>query len=87
MGQLFLAVVTTIGIVLFAMANTHHVELSYVVGAPIQIRLIFLMAISLITGCTATLLAQMILRVVRKTRDQALERFVEARTDLEVEAP
>ena len=78
MAQLITAVLSTIALVLFAMANTHDVELSYVVGSPIRIRLIFLLAVAFFAGIVCTLLYQMVSRVASEARRRAYrarERF------------
>lgn len=68
MLQLIVAVVLTVAVVLFGMANSHHVELSYVMGEPIRIRMIFLLAIAFLTGAVTTYLYQMATRVSRRSR-------------------
>lgn len=50
MFRLILAVVATISAVVFVMANTHEVELSFVIGAPVQVRLIFLLMLTFLAG-------------------------------------
>lgn len=50
MIRLFLAVVTTVIVVTFAMMNTHPVTLSFIFGPPVKVRLIFLMMSSFLVG-------------------------------------
>ena len=50
MTRLILAVVVTIAVVVFAMANMHFVVLSLVVGPPVQIRLVFLLMSCFLAG-------------------------------------
>lgn len=68
MLQLIVAVVVTVAVVLFGMANSHHVELSYVWGEPVRIRMIFLLAIAFLAGSVTTYLYQMANRVSRRSR-------------------
>ena len=68
MLQLIVAVVLTVAVVLFGMANSHHVELSYVWGEPIRIRMIFLLAIAFLAGAVTSYLYQMANRVSRRSR-------------------
>lgn len=78
MAQLVVAVLSTVALVLFAMANTHDVELSYVVGSPIRIRLIFLLAVAFLSGVVSTLFYQMVSRVAltaRRRAQRAWQRF------------
>lgn len=50
MKLLILSIVMTLAAVLFALANSHRVEVSVIFGAPIQIRLIFLLGTAFLTG-------------------------------------
>jgi uncharacterized integral membrane protein len=50
MVRLILAVILTILVVLFAMSNTHPVMLSFVVGPPVKVRLIFLLMSAFLVG-------------------------------------
>ncbi len=58
MLRLIIAVVLTALVVAFGMSNGHQVPVSFVIGAPIQVRQIFLLATALATGIVGTLLAQ-----------------------------
>ncbi len=50
MIKLALVVLTTIAIVVFAISNSHHVDLSLAVGKSIEVRLIFLLLSAFIIG-------------------------------------
>jgi uncharacterized integral membrane protein len=52
MAQILIAILLTIVLVVFAMSNSHHVYLAYGFGEPIQIRLIFLLAVTFFSGVT-----------------------------------
>ncbi len=52
MVRLVLAVTATIVIVIFAISNSHHVDLRVAIGDPVQIRLIFLLLVAMIIGMT-----------------------------------
>lgn len=66
MLRLGLAVILTIVVMLFAMANTHHVDLSFVFGAPVKVRLIFLLGSMFFTG----MLLSWFLRMIEQTIDR-----------------
>lgn len=68
MAQLIVAVGLTMAVVVFAMSNTHHVALGWVVGEPIQIRLIFLLGIAFVAGSVSTLFYQLVGRVMQQGR-------------------
>ena len=84
MPQLLIAMVCTAGLVVLGMANTHHVELSYAFGLPVQIRLVTLMLTAFSAGATCTLFWQMITRLVRNKELRARELMVEARLEAEL---
>ena len=50
MIRLGLAVMATIVIVVFAVSNSHHVDLRIAIGEPVQIRLIFLIMSAFVAG-------------------------------------
>ncbi|MBI4704538.1 MAG: DUF1049 domain-containing protein [Deltaproteobacteria bacterium] len=50
MVRLVLIVVATAAVVAFAVANSHHIELSLVLGKPAQIRLIFVLGTTFLAG-------------------------------------
>lgn len=68
MLQLLLAAIGTIVIVLFAIANSHDVELSYIIGEPIRIRMIFLLASVFMAGWVTAYFYQVISQVSRRRR-------------------
>jgi uncharacterized integral membrane protein len=68
MLQLVLAVAVTITIVLFGLANSHDVELSYIIGEPIRIRMIFLLFCVFFAGWITAYFYQMIVQVNRRRR-------------------
>jgi|GEM_PF-3340244 uncharacterized integral membrane protein len=55
MLRLVLTVVGTIALVTFAMSNSHHVGLSVVLGAPVRIRLVFLLLVTFFVGMSIPL--------------------------------
>ena len=68
MGRLMLAIVAMVVFVAFSLSNTHHVELSFVLGKPVHIRLIFLLAIAFVAGTVSTLFYQMLLENSRRAQ-------------------
>jgi uncharacterized integral membrane protein len=68
MLQLVLAIIATITAVLFAMANSHDVELSYIVGEPIRIRMVVLLAGVFVAGWVGATFYQMVAQVTRRRR-------------------
>lgn len=60
MVRLALAVLITIVIVVFSIANSHHVPLSLVVGKPVEIRLIFLLMCTFFTGMVVPIFHRLI---------------------------
>lgn len=60
MGRILGSVVTTALFAAFSLANTQHVELSLVFGAPVEIRLIFLLFIAFGSGVFATIFQRML---------------------------
>jgi uncharacterized integral membrane protein len=63
MFRLILAIVATVSAVVFVMANTHRVELSFVVGSPVRVRLIFLLMLTFLAGLITTWLWGLIAQV------------------------
>lgn len=55
MLRLVLTVLSTVALVTFAMSNGHHVELSVVFGAPVKIRLVFLLLVTFFVGISIPL--------------------------------
>lgn len=73
MFRLAFAVLLTILVVAFAMSNTHPVTLSFVLGPPVKIRLIFLMMSTFLLGMLFFGLAAMVLklRIRRQSKAEA----------------
>ena len=67
MMRLFLMMLMTVGLVLFAFSNTERVELSFIVGQT-EVRLIFLLMTSFVSGA----LAGLFLQTVRRARKQKI---------------
>jgi uncharacterized integral membrane protein len=63
MIRLAVAVSLTFLLVAFAMSNTHQVVLSFVIGRPVQVRLIFLMMSSFLGGMLFSGLLMMALKL------------------------
>lgn len=74
MVRLILAVVLTISVVSFVMVNTHHVNLSFVVGPPVKIRLIFLLMSAFFVGTICTSFLMMVWRLRGRPRPDRGER-------------
>jgi len=68
MLRLVVTVLATVLVVAFAMANTHHVELSFVLGAPVQVRLVFLLASSFVVGLLTAMFVQLVGSVRARSR-------------------
>jgi uncharacterized integral membrane protein len=81
MIRLIVAVLVTILLVAFAVANTHNVELSLVFGKPTEIRLITLMVAIYALG-TATGVLWGMIRRLKKAEGGQIARLV-----MEEEAP
>ncbi len=82
MVKLVLAVLLTIVIVVFSISNSHHVDLSFALGDPIQVRLIFLLLSALILGMAIPVFYRLIRhldhnKLVKRENDlqQAIERI------------
>jgi uncharacterized integral membrane protein len=85
MARLIIAILATILLVAFAMANTHHVELSLVFGKPTEIRAITLLGAAYGAGVLTAVIGDMVLRLKRaegrKVRLSAEESHALARMD------
>lgn len=68
MTRLVLTILATILVVAFAMVNTQHVELSFVFGAPVQVRLVFLLASSFVAGMVCVVFLQLLGTVRARAR-------------------
>ena len=80
MAQLIVAVGLTVCVVIFSMSNTHHVDLGWVVGEPIRIRLIFLLVLSFVGGGLSTVFYQLVGRVLQQAQLRQRQRFAMARS-------
>ncbi len=54
MIRLVAAIALTVVAVVFVMANTHDVKLSFIFGSPVEVRLIFLLMSTFLLGAVAT---------------------------------
>jgi uncharacterized integral membrane protein len=68
MVKLVFVIFGTVVMVVFAMANTHHAELSFVVGKPAEVRVIFLLGSAYLAGVVSTVLWTMA-RNIQRTRE------------------
>ena len=66
MQRLVIVVLGTIVAALFTLANSHHAEVSFIFGAPVRIRMIFVMAGVYSMGIISALIFQHWQRVKRK---------------------
>lgn len=66
MRQLVLAVLTTVVVVAFGFANAHEVQVSCVVGEPVEIRLVFLLAIAFAAGVLTAIFRRMAAAAARR---------------------
>ncbi len=60
MIKLALVVLLTFVIVAFGIANSHHIPVSFVLGAPVEIRLVFLILCTFFLGTAVPLFHQLI---------------------------
>jgi uncharacterized integral membrane protein len=67
MTRLFLAATAAIILVLFAMANTHVVTLSWLFGPPVQVRMISLLLIAFLAGAATVAVSGMRSGMRRRT--------------------
>lgn len=63
MAQLIIAILMTIVVVVFSISNSHHVELSFVVGKPVEVRLVFLLMSTFFIGMVAPIFYQLFQRL------------------------
>jgi uncharacterized integral membrane protein len=77
--RLVVATALTVLVVIFAMGNAHRVEMGLVFGKPLEIRLIFLLAIAYACGVVTTLFWIAIRNVSRKVAAQKLRDSRDAR--------
>ncbi len=71
MVRLLVAMVATIAVVGFSVANMEHVELDLVVVSPTRVRLFFLLLSAFVLGIVVTLFVSMISRIRLRTRLRA----------------
>lgn len=86
MLRLIVAVVSTVAVVAFSMTNTHHVELSLVLGESVHIRLISLLAVTFVAGGLTVYFHQAITRLARHAERSARRPWAEAEDEMEVDA-
>lgn len=80
MPRLAMAVLVTIAIVAFGIANSNHVQLSFVVGRSVQIRLIFLLICAFFIGMGVPVFHRLVRRLEhdrRMTRERELQQAIE----------
>lgn len=65
MWQLGVAVLSTAFVVAFGMANSHHVQLAWVLGEPVEMRLIFLLSIAFGLGVLTVAFHRLATRAAR----------------------
>ena len=78
MKRLVFFIVATVVATSFAVANSHHAEISLIVDAPVRMRVIFLIAGAFTAGVISTLGVQEWRAVERRRRDGALRKGAEA---------
>ncbi len=89
MIKLTLTVLATVMIVVFAISNSHHVDLSLAVGKPVEIRLIFLLLSAFIIGMTVPVFYRLVRRLDQHKlmkRENELQQAIE-RVDQDLVAP
>lgn len=80
MLKLVLLALITILIVAFSLANSHHVFLSVVVGAPLQIRLVFLLLSTYFLGIATPIFYRLFKTMrddKRMKREKELEKAIQ----------
>ena len=76
MMQLIAAVIATVAIVVFAMSNTHHVQLSLAFGAPLEIRLITLVGAAYLAGMVTSWIGNLARRATRQSHQKRVKAIV-----------
>lgn len=66
MARIVLTILATVAFVAFALSNTERVEVSFVIGEPIETRLIFLLVTSFACGALSASFYQMIQETKRR---------------------
>ena len=72
MKRLISIMLLTVIVTLFAVANSHHVELSFIFGAPVRMRMVFLLAGVFAAGVISTISFQEWRKAYRRRRDALL---------------
>ena len=80
MVQLVLAILITVVIVVFSVVNSHHVQLSFVIGAPVEVRLVFLLMCTFFVGMAVPTFHRLVRRL---KRDKELKREKELQQALQ----
>ena len=78
MKRLVFFIVATVVATSFAVANSHHAEISLIVGAPVRMRMIFLLVGAFTAGVVSTLGIQEWRAVQRRRNNGALRKVAEA---------
>ncbi|MCP4678534.1 MAG: hypothetical protein GY854_24095 [Deltaproteobacteria bacterium] len=68
MMKLVTAIIATILVVAFAISNSHHVQLSFGFGTPVNIRLVFLLLSTFFLGMTVPVFARLFHNLKRKNQ-------------------
>lgn len=66
MWRLGSTIIGTAAVVAFSVANTHHVELSFVFGPPVRVRMIFLLLSTFSLGYVVAMLTWQVLAIRRR---------------------
>lgn len=77
MPRILFAFLATALFVAFSIANTQHVELSFVFGSPVEIRLIFLLLIAFGSGVAASTFR----RMLHEARERSQTRRIRLRLE------
>jgi uncharacterized integral membrane protein len=73
MKRLLAILLGTFVALLFAVANSHHVEISLIFGAPVRMRMIFVIAGAFVAGTLSTIIFQGWV-AARKQREEQLRK-------------
>jgi uncharacterized integral membrane protein len=77
MKRLIFFILATVIVTTFAVSNSHHVEMSLIFGAPVQMRMIFLLAGVFTAGVISTLGFQEWAAIKRRRKAEALRKEAE----------
>jgi uncharacterized integral membrane protein len=72
MARIVMTIVATAIFVAFSLSNTQHVEVSFVVGRPIEVRLIFLLLITFGSGIVATVFHRLLTDASRRAQHRRI---------------